>query len=161
MTHATLRLRERLLVHIYPFSLVWMSFKLFVICHTFRMASPQPPEIPPAAAVAPFDGNSTVQFQTRMKKAPVWFCSMLAGNHREKVRLRDELMLMKGAWPLLMKQRNGGTWTPEDKQRLKVMLRSASSVSPYLFIWALPGSVVLLPFLAWFLDKRRKNKKLG
>jgi hypothetical protein len=46
----------------------------------------------------------------------------------------------------------------EDKQRLKGMVRSASSVSPYLFIWALPGSMLLLPFLAWFLDSRRKNK---
>jgi hypothetical protein len=38
-------------------------------------------------------------------------------------------------------------------------VRSASSVSPYLFIWALPGSVLLLPFLAWFLDSRRKQRK--
>ena len=118
-----------------------------------------PPSDPPPAAVrAPFDGDSTTQFQLKLKKAPVWFCSFLAGNSREKRRLRDELLLMKGAWPLLMKQRDGGKWTPEDKQRLQGMLRSASSVSPYLFIWALPGSVVLLPFLAWYLDKRRKNQ---
>ena len=91
-----------------------------------------------------------------MTKAPVWFCSFMASNSREKRRLRDELLMMKGAWPLLMKQRNGGTWSPDEKIRLKGMVRSASSVSPYLFIWALPGSVVLLPFLAWFLDKRRK-----
>jgi len=30
-------------------------------------------------------------------------------------------------------------------------------VSPYLFIWAIPGSVLLLPFLAWYLDTRRKH----
>jgi hypothetical protein len=65
---------------------------------------------------------------------------------------------MKGAWPLLMKQRNGGKWTPEEKIQLKAMIRSASSVSPYLFIWALPGSVVLLPFLAWYLDRQRKSR---
>ena len=46
----------------------------------------------------------------------------------------------------------------EDKDELKRMLRSASAVSPYLFIWAVPGSVVLLPFLAWYLDKRRKGQ---
>ena len=45
------------------------------------------------------------------------------------------------------------------KDELKAMVRSASSVSPYLFIWALPGSVVLLPFLAWFLDTRRKSRE--
>ena len=105
-----------------------------------------------------FDGNSTAMFQAKMKRAPVWFCSFLAGNSREKLRLRDELALMKGAWPLLMKQRNGGKWTPEEKSQLKAMIRSASSVSPYLFIWALPGSVVMLPFLAWYLDRQRKSR---
>ena len=57
-----------------------------------------------------------------------------------------------------MKQRNGGKWTPEDKVNLKGMLRSASSVSPYLFIWALPGSLLQVPLLAWYLDKRRKSQ---
>jgi hypothetical protein len=40
------------------------------------------------------------------------------------------------------------------------MIRSASSVSPYLFIWALPGSMLLLPFLAWYLDRQRKKRFL-
>lgn len=105
-----------------------------------------------------FDPNSTKHFQAKMERAPAWFCSLLAGNSRERLRLGDELAIMKGAWPLLMKQRWGGTWTPEDKQQLKAMVRSASSVSPYLFIWALPGSVILLPFLAWYLDTRRKQR---
>ena len=96
-----------------------------------------------------------------MQRAPVWFCSFLAGNKREQRRFRDELVTIKGAWPLLMKQRRGGTWTPEDKQELKGMVRSASSVSPYLFIWAVPGSVLLLPFLAWYLDTRRKQRGPG
>ena len=99
-----------------------------------------------------------MHFQAKMSKAPEWFCSFMASNHREKRRFRDELVHMKGAWPLLMKQRNGGTWTPDDKVKLKTMVRSASSVSPYLFIWAVPGSMILLPFLAWFLDKNRKRR---
>jgi hypothetical protein len=111
------------------------------------------PEIPSG-----FDPNSTKHFQVKLRGAPVWFCSLLAGNQRERLRLRDELATMKGAWPLLMKQRRGGTWSLEEKQRLKAMVRSASSVSPYLFIWALPGSVLLLPFLAWYLDTRRKHR---
>ena len=123
---------------------------------------PGPADAPPGDRVvkgAPaFDGNSTAMFQTRMKRAPVWFCSFLASNSREKLRLHEELSLMKGAWPLLMKQRNGGKWTPEEKTQLKAMVRSASSVSPYLFIWALPGSVLLLPFLAWYLDRQRKRR---
>lgn len=104
------------------------------------------------------DASSTVYFQAKMSRAPAWFCSFVASNHREKRRFRDELVHIKGAWPLLMKQRNGGTWTPDDRQRLKAMVRSASTVSPYLFIWALPGSMVLLPFLAWFLDRQRKKR---
>ncbi|CAN5499745.1 hypothetical protein BH11PSE7_BH11PSE7_05300 [soil metagenome] len=108
-----------------------------------------------------FDANSTTHYQVKMTKAPVWFCSFMASNSREKRRLRDELLMMKGAWPLLMKQRNGGTWTPEDKDRLKTMVRSASAVSPYLFIWALPGSMILLPFLAWFLDRWRKKRAVN
>jgi len=105
-----------------------------------------------------FDPNTTKHFQVKMPDAPVWFCSFLAGNSREQRRFRDELATMKGAWPLLMKQRRGGKWTHEDKQQLKAMVRSASSVSPYLFIWAVPGSMLLLPFLAWYLDTRRKNR---
>jgi hypothetical protein len=112
----------------------------------------------PPEGAGQFDGNSTAMFQVKMKRAPVWFCSFLAGNSRERLRLHDELALMKGAWPLLMKQRSGGKWTPEEKAQLKAMIRSASSVSPYLFIWALPGSVVLLPFMAWYLDRQRKRR---
>ena len=113
----------------------------------------------PAAAEPKFDGTTTAVFQAKMKRAPLWFCSFRAGNQRESRRLRDELAMMKGAWPLLMKQRDGGKWTPEEKARLKAMVRSASAVSPYLFIWAIPGSVILLPFLAWYLDARRKNRE--
>ena len=116
------------------------------------------PKREPAAEVdTGFDPTTTNHFQVKHRRAPQWFCSLLAGNKREGLRLRDELAMMRGAWPLLMKQRRGGKWTPEDKQRLKEMVRSASSVSPYLFIWAVPGSMVLLPFLAWYLDARRKN----
>lgn len=104
-----------------------------------------------------FDPDSTAHFQTKMSRAPVWFVSIVASNHREKHRFREELAHIKGAWPLLMKQRKGGTWTADDKVQLKAAVRSASSVSPYLFIWAIPGSMVLLPFLAWFLDRQRKK----
>ena len=117
------------------------------------------PAGPAREVTASFDGNSTTVFQAKMSRAPVWFCSFLASNSREKRRLRDELVLMKGAWPLLMKQRNGGKWTPDEKHELKAMVRSASSVSPYLFIWAIPGSMLMLPFLAWFLDRKRKKRK--
>ncbi len=116
---------------------------------------------PPAndSAAAPFDPNSTQHFQARMPRAPNWVSSMAAGNSREKNRLRSELGQIKGALRLLMKQRNGlGAWTAEERQQLRQMLRSLTSVSPYLLIWALPGSMLLLPFLAWHLDTRRKRR---
>ena len=126
----------------------------------------KPPASPPAnppVGIAPkpaeFDPNMTMAYQAKMNnKAPVWFASMLAGTHREKLRVRDELGRLKGALPLLMKQRNGGKWTPDEIRQLRDMIRSASNVSPYLFVWAVPGSMLILPFLAWHLDTRRKRR---
>lgn len=129
---------------------------------------PRPVQLPPADAEKPsegqvpavkgFNADETTHFQARMPKAPAWFCSFLASNKRETRRFRDELAHIKGAWPLLMKERRGGKWSDEDKARLQTMVRSASSVSPYLAIWAIPGSMALLPFLAWYLDRQRKRK---
>ncbi len=91
--------------------------------------------------------------------APVWFSSMVAGNSREKTRLRNELEQIRSALPLLRKQRKGGQWTAEDRHEIRQMLRSVSSVSPYLLIWAIPGSLLILPFLAWHMDARRKRRQ--
>jgi len=93
------------------------------------------------------------------KPQPPWLAPIMAGMHREKIRMREELGRLKGALPLLMKQRNGGCWTPEERLELRAMLRAASAVSPYLLIWVLPGSVFLLPLLAWHLDTRRKRRE--
>ncbi len=114
----------------------------------------------PDSAIKPvkFDPDSTQTYQAKMPAAPVWFLSLLAGNNREKDRLRAELGQIKGAVQLLMKQRNGGKWTPQERQQLKDILRSVSSVSPYLLVWIIPGSIFILPFLAWHLDTRRKRR---
>ena len=106
-----------------------------------------------------FDPNQTISYQSRITRAPGWFGSFLASNSREKNRMRIELSKIKGAIPLLMKPRNGSKWTEQDLQEIKLMLRAASAVYPYLIIWALPGSILLLPFLAWHLDARRKNRE--
>ena len=119
----------------------------------------------PATSVAPsgvpdtFDPGQTQVYQARMRRAPQWWCSFLASNLRERNRMRDELNKIKGAIPLLMKPRNGQKWTTQDRASLKVMLRAASTVSPYLLVWVVPGSVLLLPFLAWRLDVRRKRRE--
>lgn len=119
-------------------------------------APPTAPATDPEPQV--FDPDSTQTFQSRMPRAPVWVSSMAAGNSREKNRLHSELGQIKDGLRLVMKQRNGGTWTPGERQQLKQMLRSLSSVSPYLLIWAVPGSMLILPFLAWHLDTRRKRR---
>jgi hypothetical protein len=118
----------------------------------------EPPPTPEPAKPAEFNPDSTQTFQAKMPAAPVWFSSMVAGNSREKSRLRSELAQIKGAVPLLMKQRNGGTWSVEERDQLRRTMRSLSSVSPYLLIWAVPGSMLILPFLAWHLDTRRKRR---
>lgn len=120
-------------------------------------ASDSTPKVEPDVATT-FNPDSTQTFRAKMPKAPVWVSSMAAGNSREKTWLRIELGQIKGALPLLMKQRNGGSWTPEERLQIRQMLRSLTSVSPYLLVWAVPGSLLILPFLAWHLDTRRKRR---
>lgn len=127
------------------------------------MATPDPSQprsdASPAQAPAAFDPELTLVYQSRITRAPKWFCSFLASNTREKSRLRHELGKIKGAIPLLMKTRNGGRWSAQDRTDLQHIMRAVSAVSPYLIIWALPGSILLLPFLAWHLDARRKDRE--
>lgn len=76
---------------------------------------------------------------------------------REKRHLLNEILQVRGLMPLLMKQRNQGRWSAEDRAELRVHLRRLSNLSPYLVVLALPGSFVLLPALAWWLDRRRNR----
>ena len=94
-----------------------------------------------------------------MEHAPEWFSAFLAGNHREKTRLKRELATLRGSVVWLVRQRRQGNWTTHEREHLRSVMRSASSVSPYLLIWVVPGSLLLLPFLAWFIDHRRKGGK--
>ncbi|MFD2298950.1 hypothetical protein QRO11_08705 [Paracidovorax citrulli] len=92
---------------------------------------------------------------------PEWFCAFLAGNRREQGRFRQELATMRGSVAWLLRQRRQGRWSAEERERLRGLMRSASSVSPYLLIWAVPGSMLLLPFMAWFIDWRRSVAEKG
>ncbi len=76
---------------------------------------------------------------------------------REKKHLLQEILHVRGLMPLLMKQRNKQVWTPEDRAELRVHLRRLSGISPYLVVLALPGSFLMLPVLAWWLDRRRNR----
>ncbi|MCB1978976.1 MAG: hypothetical protein KDF25_06365 [Burkholderiaceae bacterium] len=114
-----------------------------------------------SAAAEPFDPHSTSAFQRRLERAPAWFCSFLAGNTREQTRFRTELATMRGSVVWLVRQRRQGEWTAAERAHLREVMRSASSVSPYLIVWVVPGSMLLLPFLAWFIDRRRRRHKRG
>jgi hypothetical protein len=76
---------------------------------------------------------------------------------REKHHLVSEILQVRGLMPLLMKPRNGQRWTSEDKVELGKHLRRLSKLSPYLLIGVMPGGFLLLPALAWWLDRRRNR----
>ena len=93
----------------------------------------------------------------RTQRTPEWLGAFLAGNSREKTRFKREMATIRGSVVWLVRQRRQGQWTAHERAHLREMMRTASSVSPYLVIWVVPGSLLLLPFLAWFIDRRRKG----
>lgn len=92
-------------------------------------------------------------------KSAAAYRSMRDLTAREKRHLVNEIVQVRGLMPLLMKQRNKGRWTSEDRAELRVHLSRLSNLSPYLVVLALPGSFVLLPALAWWLDRRRLRNR--
>jgi hypothetical protein len=77
---------------------------------------------------------------------------------REKKYLGEELARTQKLMPLLMKPRNGGRWTREEKRELIEHLRRLSGMGPYVALLVLPGGLALLPLLAWWLDRRREKR---
>ncbi len=74
---------------------------------------------------------------------------------RERQRLVKEFSQVSGLMPLLMKPRNKQQWTRDDKAQLTVHLKQLSALSPYLVVLVMPGGLLVLPALAWWLDRRR------
>jgi hypothetical protein len=63
---------------------------------------------------------------------------------------------------LLMKSRNGVPWSPEEKIKLRLHLKHIARTLPVLGLFALPGGSLLIPTLAWFLDRRKdRSRRLG
>ena len=90
-------------------------------------------------------------------RKPVIVRTVLEIMDRERKYVLGEVVQVSGLMPLLMKPRNRQKWTAEDKQKIAQHLRRLSVVSPYLAVMAIPGSFVVLPALAWWLDRRRAN----
>lgn len=80
---------------------------------------------------------------------------MLLAQQRERAHIAAQMATVKGLMPLLMKRRNGSRWSRSERADLHMQLRALSHLSPYLVTLALPGSFLMLPFLAWWLDRRR------
>jgi hypothetical protein len=77
---------------------------------------------------------------------------------REKKFLGEELARTQKLMPLLMKPRNGASWTKEEKRELVEHLRRLSGMGPYVALLVLPGGFAILPLLAWWLDRRRDRR---
>jgi len=77
-------------------------------------------------------------------------------NHR--VYIRNELAHTRGSIPILMKHRNGGEWSAEERTILLRDLRTLSNLSPYLIPLLMPGGILMLPLVAWWMDNRRKKR---
>lgn len=84
--------------------------------------------------------------------------SVWAMQSRERVRLWEEMNQMRGLLPLLMKQRNGYRWTDLDRKRIKVHLHKLVELSPYMVLFVAPGGFLVLPLLAWWLDRRHLKR---
>jgi hypothetical protein len=82
----------------------------------------------------------------------------LDAQRRERDVIRAELSQVRGFMPLLMKARNGGDWSPLEREQLMANVRAIAHISPYVLVLALPGSFIALPALAWWLDRRRQNR---
>lgn len=71
----------------------------------------------------------------------------------------SEILRLSGLMPLLMRTRNRTHWSPEQRAVIRVHLRRLRNISPYLVVLALPGSLLLLPVLVWWLDRRRGHSR--
>ena len=78
---------------------------------------------------------------------------------RERQRILAEMSQVRGLVPLLMKPRNKQKWTREEKALLAEHIKRISALSPYLAILLMPGGLLALPALAWWLDRRRMRMR--
>ncbi len=109
-----------------------------------------------------FGGRLTVgerEFPAEAIELPGWWQQLLGAQRREARRVLSELVVARGLMPQLMKVRNGGQWTPDERRELMLCLRRVARVSPYLLILLLPGSLLILPAYAWWLDRRRLTRQ--
>lgn len=94
-----------------------------------------------------------------MPSPPRFIRVMMDLERRERTRIVDEVMQVRGLMPLLMKPRNGQPWTRSDRVEIQRHVRRLAVVSPYLVALILPAAPITLPLLAWWLDRRRLRRE--
>ena len=72
-----------------------------------------------------------------------------------KAIILTEISHIQGFMQLLMKPRNGMPWSAEDRAAILLHLKHLARSLPVLVVFTLPGGSLLLPLLAWFLDRRK------
>ena len=77
----------------------------------------------------------------------------------QRLYIHNELSHARGLLPILMKRRNGEQWSKEERELLLRDLRALSNLSPYLVPILMPGGILMLPLLAWWIDRRRKGRE--
>jgi hypothetical protein len=101
------------------------------------------------------DAQTVARKPGRMRPSPLVVGRMLEAQKRERDLIVREFGQVRGLMPLLMRKRNGGHWTREERRELREQMQALAHLSPYLVVLALPGSFMFLPVLAWWLDRRR------
>jgi hypothetical protein len=91
-----------------------------------------------------------------LRRAYSW---LSAFRDRQRALVLKEVSRIDGLLPLLMKQRNGTPWTDEDRREIRKQLRSLARLSPYILAAVLPGGLLVLPLVAWWLDRRRLRQE--
>ncbi len=70
-------------------------------------------------------------------------------------KLRQFRVLMLSMLRLFGKLR----WSTPDRATFRAIMVKLWRISPYLVVIALPGSLLILPALAWWLNRRRGGKR--
>lgn len=76
-------------------------------------------------------------------------------HERQRRHVYNELAHANGLLHVLMKRRNGVPWTTEEREALR---QGLSRLSPYLIPLLMPGGFLMLPAVAWWLDRRRRKR---
>lgn len=87
------------------------------------------------------------------------YSKLVSLQNRQRAQVLEEITEIRGLMPLLMKQRNGIHWTHKDRRLIMKQMRSLARLSPYAAALLLPGGLLVLPLMAWWLDRRRLKRR--